>query len=643
MTLTRYHARGDLETGAPDATTSERPLFAAYEVPGVVLFVLLAIVTVLSVQHPVLMGVTHSVGLHVAIAALAAVIALGAAYFAIGEFLLYGFLSSLFIGLAFIVFAAGDAGFGLVPLLAGWLRETNWVTYGFGVQRIAGGAFLVGAALLAHRTVPVFRRTRLVVNTVVAAVGMTLLVTAWVYLAPAQPVSMTAQRVLQMTAGAFFFMASLMFRRISRTSRRTWFFWLSFSLILAGFAQLEYAIRAYPLDSVQPGDILRTLFFAGIMFALIGQWTADYRNLRWQARELRAIQVLMTAPTIQDVSSVVEHIVRVVGESLQSEARVLVADRDQRVMRDPLSAHMLQLEAQNGSQQAADEPTRVVAGFNDGPEAQVALGVNLSTSSRRLGMLVAARSAGNEFSSHDLRLLRALGAQASVLLERSLLYEEVAAGAILEERSRLAREIHDGLAQHLAFLKMRVAWLQRSAVPIERKQLKDIESVLETALIEARHAITTLRADAQNTSMREAIQGYVQEFGQVASLTVHMDFEPDVPEVGPKARVELLRVVQETLNNVRKHSHATSVSVTIGHDDTNVEVCIRDDGQGFEVGRSLEGHFGLQIMSERAESVGGKFHVTSAIGAGTEVCICVPWQDSESEHNEGSWLRLVQG
>lgn len=618
-------------------------LFEAYEVPAAILFVLLCFITIFSARHPDLLTITHSVALHVAITSISVVIALGAAYFAIGEFMLYGFLSSLFIGLAFLVFGTGDAGFGMVPLLAGWLRQTNWVAYAFGVQRIAGGALLVAAGFLIRHQIAHVRRMRLVLEAVALSLALSVTLTAWVYAAHASAVSTVAQRTLQLSAGALFFAASLLYWRISKTSGRTWFFWLSLSLALAGFAQVQYAIHAYPLGVVQPGDILRLVFFGGIVLALAAQWTADYRRLRWQARELNALHVLMTPPTVQHVQSVVDHIIWVVGDSLGAKARVLVTDRDERVMRDPLNRQILHLEPQNGNGQHAGGPSRVVATFDEGPDSQVALGVPLSTATRRLGMLVVVRPAGDEFSAHDMRLLEALGNQASVLLERSLLYEEVAAGAIVEERSRLAREIHDGLAQHLAFLKMRVSWLQRSNAPIETKQLKDIESVLETALIEARHAITTLRADVQSTTTHEAIQGYAEEFGQVAGLRVAVEGAEDMPEVGPKARVELLRVVQETLNNIRKHAQATEVTVSMSHDDSGVEVSVRDNGHGFQVDQTLEGHFGLQIMSERAQSVNGRFEVVSTPGTGTLVRIWVPRQEAETADAENSWLRLLQG
>jgi two-component system nitrate/nitrite sensor histidine kinase NarX len=258
-------------------------------------------------------------------------------------------------------------------------------------------------------------------------------------------------------------------------------------------------------------------------------------------------------------------------------------------------------------------------------------------------MLTVARDGGDEFSTHDIRLIRSFGAQASILLERSLLYEEIEAGAILQERSRLAREIHDGLAQHLAFLKMRVSWLKRSPTSVDAQQLEDVEGVLETALIEARHAITTLRAEPQGTTTVEAIAAYAEEFGQVSGLEVQVTRAGMVPEVGPKTRVELLRIVQEALNNVRKHASASEIDIEVGPWESGVQVTVRDDGVGFEVDAEVRGHFGLQIMRERAESVGGRLEVDSAVRSGTAVTIWMPGHDSEPEPSHTRELGLAQG
>jgi signal transduction histidine kinase len=171
---------------------------------------------------------------------------------------------------------------------------------------------------------------------------------------------------------------------------------------------------------------------------------------------------------------------------------------------------------------------------------------------------------------------------------------------------------------------MRVAWLQRSPASVERKQLRDIEGVLATALTEARQAITTLRADSGATTTAEALAGYLEEFDHVSELDLEVDQDEQLPEVSPKVRAELLRVVQESLNNVRKHSGATKVHVSMMYRDGMFAIRIEDNGKGFDPSTTPEGHFGVAIMRERAESVGGTFEVTSVPGYGTQIEVRVP-------------------
>lgn len=616
---------------------------AAYEGPALVLLLALAAVTVFSLTQSKPLALTRSVPLDATINGASLLIVLGAAYFALGEYMLYGLLASLCIGLAFLVFATADVGMGIVPLLLGWEHHITWISYGWAAERMAGGALLVAAALMAERRIPVYRRVRLAASGLLLTIAFSLVVAAVVYVAGPTTMSTSGQGPLQLIAGILFFLASILFWRESKIAGRTWYVWLGFSLAIAGFAQIQYTFHNYPVGVVQTGDILRLVFFTGILLALAAEWSQNYRRLRWQARELEASHILMTAPMVQDVAAVVHHIEQSAGQALHANARILVPDRNPLHSEDPLAAQMLLAGNPAHSWLDGDNRRPGDAGANGGRQGQIALGVPLRTADRRLGMLIATREGGDEFSTHDIRLLRSFGAQASILLERSLLYEEIEAGAILQERSRLAREIHDGLAQHLAFLKMRVSWLKRSPSSVDAQQLQDVEGVLETALIEARHAITTLRAEPQGTSTVEAIAGYAEEFGQVSGLEVEVSRQGGVAEVGPKTRVELLRVVQEAMNNVRKHACASRIDIEISPRDAGVEVSIRDNGIGFVMEGGIRGHFGLQIMRERAESVGGTLEVQSEPQVGTVVTIWVPGHESESEPAEPRPLGFAQG
>jgi signal transduction histidine kinase len=625
---------GDVVVPSPPALLSltgsapERPIRrAAYRVvAAVVVFVLFAI-TAVTLIKPGSVTLSHDHVLNIAIATASLLVALGAAFFLVTDFLLYGKLANFYLGYAFLVFGGSSAGSGLLPLLLGWTQQMHFVPYGWALQRVVGAMFLFAAGLLIDRQVAFARRWRLVLVGVTLTITLVVSGTVGISLATGADVPRGFQTVLQMTSCILLFGASILFWRSTRDGRSShWYVWLSICLTVAGFAELQYAFHPYQPRATQLGDLLRLFFYTGLLLTLGVEWSRGYKRLQLQARELEALHALMTPPSVQDVPAIIRHVVDVVSRSLGVNARVVVSDRSH-PQPDSLSTQLIHLD-----EHLVGDPSdarRVVVAFGEGPDGKSAFGVPLIVGERRLGMLVIDQGEGGEFSGEDMRLLRSFGAQASVLLERSLLYEEVAAGAVLEERSRLAREIHDGLAQHLAFLKMRVAWLQRSPSKLELSHLVDIETVLETALTEARQAITTLRMAPVGTTTADAIATYAAEFGQVSGLRVDTECLDDVPEIGPKARVELLRIVQEALNNVRKHARARRVQVHIAPCDGCIEVRIQDDGVGFVVEDDFQGHFGMDIMSERAQSIGGRLEVTSTPRSGTEVRVTVPAGERE--------------
>jgi signal transduction histidine kinase len=555
-------------------------------------------------------ALAHGLPLSMSITTAAVIIGLGAAYFAFTEFLLYRTKASLLVGLAFLLLAESNAGTGILPSLAGWHDRLELADLESGVQRLVAAAILVVAGLQVRNTVSrrgPRRWTAIGIASVTAVSGAAALFL--LLLPPVNPADVL-QRSSQLIAGLLFLMASALFWRTGKATSRPWFIWLSLNFCIGGFAQLLYVSRPYAPSVVEEGDVLRLVFFVGIVLGLIGEWSRAFRVLRSQTHELEVLHALVTAPNIRNTEDVSRHIEGIVGGALAASAELTVI---------PASAH------EEVEQHRPEEPdSLVVVRSGDRGAGARTLAVTLEARGRQLGTLVVARMANEGFTANDERLLRAFAAQASVLLDRSLLYEEVAAGAVLAERSRLAREIHDGLAQHLAFLKMRVAWLKRAPATVDSGELEDIEGVLGTALAEARQAITTLRSGPEAATAVEAIAGYAEEFGRVSGLTVSVEREPELPDVGPRSRVELLRIIQEALNNVRKHARADCVRVTLGRELDGLVVRVIDDGSGFNPAEEKEGHFGTEIMRERAESIGGALTITSSPGSGTDVSIWVP-------------------
>lgn len=609
---TSAHSEGPAQPHATDI----RP----YLIPSLLLAFFLSIVTLVSIVQTHGLLLSHSALLNISITSAALVIALGVAYFSLTEFLLYGFTSAVLVALAFLLMAESDLVNGLVPLIAGWHQGTGEINVRWAadlcwsIGRFEAAGLLVLAALVYPSSVPRMDRAAWSALGTIAVTGLVGTVTL---LAFEHTGRAPVEALLPFNAGGsvLYLAASVLFWQAARSTRRTWFIWLSLNLGIATFSELQYVFHPFQANVVQPGDVLRLAFSAGILLGLIGEWGRGFRALRSQTRQLEVLHALMTAPDIRNPKQVIEHAGAVISNALSCETHIMLPGHHQPVDNDIVAVL---------SERGATADSTVAVSFDEGVGGRIGLVTALEADGRRLGALAVTRRRVLHFSPSDTQVFKALSIQTGLLIERSLLYEEVAAGAVLEERSRLAREIHDGLAQHLAFLKMRVAYLQRSSASVEIKQLHDIEGVLATALTEARQAISTLRADSGATTTAEALAGYLEEFGRVSGLELNVEQDEQLPEVGPKVRVELLRVVQESLNNVRKHSGATSVHVFMTHQDNRFTICIEDNGRGFNVTSTPEGHFGVAIMRERAESVGGTFTVESIRGRGTRVEVTVP-------------------
>ena len=214
------------------------------------------------------------------------------------------------------------------------------------------------------------------------------------------------------------------------------------------------------------------------------------------------------------------------------------------------------------------------------------------------------------------------------------LLDQERALAMLSERERLAREMHDSLAQVLGYVKMqaqaardRLAQDQQAAAD---NHLAHLIAVAQDAHADVREYILGAKsATPAQPGFLPALRQYLQRFGETYSLRTELMVSPGLHDDSLEATVnaQLLRIIQEALTNVRKHANAKCVQVSVRHLTNQAQVIVQDDGAGF--GPALlakpEGQkYGLGFMRERAEGVGGSVEIHSAPGAGTQVLIWVP-------------------
>ena len=203
--------------------------------------------------------------------------------------------------------------------------------------------------------------------------------------------------------------------------------------------------------------------------------------------------------------------------------------------------------------------------------------------------------------------------------------------AIIEERRRIAREIHDGVAQSLSYLNLKtksVSDLLTSKDTVQAlTELNEIREVVQDTYEDIRESIDQLSTEIRSISILTALGNYVNEFSSNNGIPVEFKVSKPFAQLSPVVELQLLRIVQEALTNVRRHAMASGVELTLSNTRDEVEMIIKDDGQGFkleELERYAPGYHGLTIIKERAEGLGGNLFITTAPGQGTEVKINLP-------------------
>ncbi len=205
------------------------------------------------------------------------------------------------------------------------------------------------------------------------------------------------------------------------------------------------------------------------------------------------------------------------------------------------------------------------------------------------------------------------------------------------ERARLAQEVHDGPAQALSSAIFQVDFIERifeTDRPMARQELRFLRDLLRRELGDVRSFIGHLRPPVlEELGLDGSIMDTVATQASLSGLHIAADLTAPAGSLPEPAQTVVLRVVQEALQNVRKHAAAANVVVTTGLDDGQWVLEVRDDGRGFDTGAvAARGrrNFGLQFMRERAELIGARFEVRSRTDAGTVVRLAIPVTQKES-------------
>ena len=210
--------------------------------------------------------------------------------------------------------------------------------------------------------------------------------------------------------------------------------------------------------------------------------------------------------------------------------------------------------------------------------------------------------------------------------------------AVTEERERIARDLHDGIAQLLSYLNTKVTavrlLLKQRRSKLADDQLAQMENAIQAQTIEVRAAIIGLKVVGQsNANLFSNLKEYATLCNRVGNLQVDFELDPQVEQlnIDPESEVHLLRITQEAVSNIRKHASATRVHIHAWMDNEKLALDIEDDGIGFDPWQSSlwrPPHFGLHNMGERAEIIGATFKVESEPGRGTRISVRLKVKES---------------
>ncbi len=257
------------------------------------------------------------------------------------------------------------------------------------------------------------------------------------------------------------------------------------------------------------------------------------------------------------------------------------------------------------------------------------IGVPIRLHERLAGELSLFYRTPADLADDDRALLEALASHLAGAIEglRAGALEREA--AVASERRSLARELHDSIAQSLAFQKIQVALLrsalkQRDAAQVDRA-LGELEAGVLESLSHVRELLVHFRTRTDTEDIAPALQTTLRKFEQQTGLATQLSIEGDGLPLAADVQVQVLHVVQEALSNVRKHARARTVWLRVQR-QPRWRVEVRDDGCGFVPGQAApdETHVGLRIMRERAERIGASVEIASAPGAGTCVVLTLP-------------------
>jgi signal transduction histidine kinase len=244
------------------------------------------------------------------------------------------------------------------------------------------------------------------------------------------------------------------------------------------------------------------------------------------------------------------------------------------------------------------------------------------------------------FDVDEVETLASLSSQAVIAIEHDRLEARLRELAVVDERERIARELHDGIAQVLGYVNTKTqavdGYLEAGRVDEARVQLAELGSAARAVYVDVRESIIGLRGPIEaGQGLGTALAAHARRVAEASKfgLELEIDHVTETLRLDPDAEANLYRIVQEALTNVRKHAAARRVRLTTRIDGDVLQVTVADDGRGLPPGAASSDKpgYGLRAMRERAARIGARFQVMGQVSGGTLVRVELPLAGHEPE------------
>lgn len=368
--------------------------------------------------------------------------------------------------------------------------------------------------------------------------------------------------------------------------------WLALAIITAAIAQFQFIFYPAPFHpAITTSDLLWMISYVMLLAYLGHQYIVASSGMRRQQARTRALLALSQTPVIDRDPALIVSAARQAVSVVTSEAEV--------------SVQLDETIGPNGRGHIGDLTLPVVL---DGVH---------------YGTLEVHPVEGKDLNQDTSEYLRVVANQTANLLRAVELYHELSRGAVRDERAQLARELHDGLAQDLAVLRLRLSTDNDGTYE---------GGLADRALSEARYAITILRGQtAAPADFFDALRRQSEDLSDRFDCPVIIEQPDSILGISGAVQVALLRICREAVANAGKHGKPSGVVLTVRQVEGAVEVEIADDGIGFDLDAPMRpGAYGLKGMAERVALLGGEMTLRSQPGSGTTITVRLPSDENEA-------------